>query len=240
MTSSTLLKRGSGNYEALDLYQGSSNNTVSNVSLTSPYDAGIGFYGDQNNVTNVTVNGSYGFYFSNSGFGCYGNSVSNSSTLLNATKSINSTGTAYNNILLNVSFNESKMNWGAGNNNITIEWYARVNVTNSSGSPVSGAYVNLTDVYGSYNMTNVQTDATGLTGWVPVWEWAGNDTVNYTYNNHTADAANSTFWVPVTSSSNITSETTITSDAIIVRDAHAELHAAEQSDAARHLLHHRG
>ena len=167
--------------------------------------------GGQNNLTNMSISSNgYGIFFSTSS----GNMISNS-TIVNASSvNIHSEWDSVNNTALNVSFNRSQVDWAplftfGTTNNLTIAWYARVNVTDGGASPVPGAYVNLTDVYGVYNLTNAQTGSDGLTSWVPVYDWAGNSTINYSYNNHTVYAANSTFWVPVAASSNITGSATL-------------------------------
>jgi hypothetical protein len=98
---------------------------------------------------------------------------------------------AQNNTFLNVSFNKDKVGFGTCTTqcNLTIKWYARVNVTDYTGSALQNAIVNITDFRNNQRMVNNLTAVTGLTNYVIVTEMIMNKTgavvSNYTFNNHT-------------------------------------------------------
>ena len=58
---------------------------------------------------------------------------------------------------------------GTGTRNLTIQWYARVNVTNYTGTLLANAVVNISDVNGLQKLYET-TPSSGLTNWTVVTE----------------------------------------------------------------------
>ncbi len=115
----------------------------------------------------------------------------------------------YDNIFLNMTFNISNVVIGTTDiNNLTIQWYARVNVTNSAGSPLQNAIVNISDILGFSNMTDNLTNPGGLTNYVIVTEMVMNGSTNVSYTNHTINASLANYAINSTSM-NITSSSTV-------------------------------
>jgi len=93
-------------------------------------------------------------------------------------------GNTTNNVFLNTSYaNYSTIYWNAYAN-ASFQWYARANVTDSSGNPISGASVNITNSTSATPMVQTTTDANGLTNWFVLTDFTGNKTANTTYNPH--------------------------------------------------------
>ena len=122
-----------------------------------------------------------------------------------------------NNTFLNPSgFNRSAMTYDTADirNNLTLQWYARVNVTTSSGTPVNGAIVNSTNEQGIWQDFGT-TGADGLTQWFVV-----NDTMfrgdvsNISYALHNISASGS----GILNSSNFTMNLTSTINVILESD----------------------
>ena len=155
-----------------------SSNGVSLISNSS----GNLFYGDNINSSNLSIN-------FNGGAFSVTNNIFTGVQLNNLSSQIYSDSNAYNNILLNSTFNESRITFGAtGTNNITIKWYARVNVTNLNGTPLQGALVNVSDL--NNNLESSQsTDSQGLTSWNSVTDKVKILSGDILYNNHTINVS---------------------------------------------------
>ena len=92
--------------------------------------------------------------------------------------------------LVNVTFNFSSLNISggiysrAGNSFaswVNVSWYVQANVTNSSGA-VANSYVNFTNYAGSSPaITNILTNAQGVTPWELVTQFYGNQSSNQSY-----------------------------------------------------------
>jgi hypothetical protein len=96
--------------------------------------------------------------------------------------------------LLNTTFNRSAVLWDvSANNNLTIDWFVRANVTWSNYTVIPGAYVNITNATSATTnplLSNLVTDSTGVTGWFTVTQFIGNNTVNANYTPHVLTAVN--------------------------------------------------
>jgi parallel beta-helix repeat protein len=166
----------------------SGSNIINNISISN-ITSGAGeclyFSGSNINLTN--------FWLKNCNYGIV-NSLYSSNSLINSTITntttndyygVSSSAFAINNIFLNVTFNKSKMNLGT-KANLTVQWYSRVNVTSSTGSPLP-ALVMVNDSKGNIEF-NGNAGADGLTD-----AFISNDAVlgvgNTTYNNHTINAS---------------------------------------------------
>ncbi|MBI2129961.1 right-handed parallel beta-helix repeat-containing protein [Candidatus Woesearchaeota archaeon] len=103
---------------------------------------------------------------------------------------------------LNNSFNKTAVNvTNSGDySNFTVQWYARANVTNSSGIHMNSSSVTSTDVYSASEWTDTTTN--GLTGWFAVIDYVQNGTTIVDYNLHTA-AASLTSYVANSSTYNV-------------------------------------
>jgi hypothetical protein len=170
-----------------------------------------------NNITTISAQNSYGIWLYVSSYGnIFDSNVLNSAntsvlldgfgigstwnntfrnTFFSNLTSINiySTGNAFNNILLNSTFNESRILFGAtGTNNLTIKWYVRVNVTNSSYSPIPGVLINVSDVYNNLESSQT-TNSQGLTNWSAITDKAKNLSGDTSYNNHIINISKGNF-----------------------------------------------
>jgi hypothetical protein len=105
------------------------------------------------------------------------------------TSDIISHTSAKNNVLLNCSFNESKVGWGTCSPcNLTVKWYARINVTNSIGTPQASDVL----VKDNLSYTVLNTTAS-LTLWFIVSDYItsknGATLTNTTFNNYTINVS---------------------------------------------------
>jgi hypothetical protein len=140
---------------------------------------------DNNFINNNITTASTSVYMNGATTPVYKNLFANSTITNGSALNIYSTQNAQNNTFLNVSLNKSRITFGAsGDNNLTIQWYARVNVTGIGDAPLEDAIVNVSDAYGTAKMSDTQTDANGLTGYIIVTERYMNSTDNYTFNSH--------------------------------------------------------
>jgi hypothetical protein len=92
----------------------------------------------------------------------------------------------YNNIFLNDTLPSFSYDLTTATN-FTIRWYGRINVTNSSGSPLQ-ALINDTDKQGQIAFVG-QANANGLTGWFIVNDTKYASNGNILYNNHLINAS---------------------------------------------------
>ncbi|MBI2130120.1 right-handed parallel beta-helix repeat-containing protein, partial [Candidatus Woesearchaeota archaeon] len=145
-----------------------------------------------NNASNITIiSGS--LEYSRTGLNA---SQSVNVTIVNATFVLNTLWDFYimNNswiTSLNNSFNKTGVNItnSLGDySNFTVMWYARANVTNSTGSAMNAASVTSTDVNSGTDWTDT-TASTGLTGWFATIDYIQNGTVILDYNLHTGTAS---------------------------------------------------
>ncbi|MDO8740029.1 MAG: right-handed parallel beta-helix repeat-containing protein [Candidatus Woesearchaeota archaeon] len=144
-----------------------------------------------NNASNITIIGG-SLEYSRTGINT---SQSVNVTITNATFVLNSLWDFYitNNswvISLNNSFNSTAVNitGSPGDfSNFTVMWYARANVTNSSGIHMNSSSVTSTDVFGAAEWTDTTTN--GLTGWFAVIDYIQNGTAAVSYNLHTGTAS---------------------------------------------------
>ncbi|MFH0972193.1 MAG: right-handed parallel beta-helix repeat-containing protein [Candidatus Micrarchaeota archaeon] len=132
------------------------NSTISNLFLTTTSVSNGNLTKYNNFIGNL-------FYFSPRGFD------------INITNINQST-----NILLNNSFNRSRI--GFSNGNVTIRDYVRIYVRSTAGTAIVNANVNMTNSsFGATNFTNMLTDANGLTDWQEANEFIGNSSSNTSY-----------------------------------------------------------
>ncbi|HLC47894.1 MAG TPA: LamG domain-containing protein, partial [Candidatus Norongarragalinales archaeon] len=97
-----------------------------------------------------------------------------------AEASIYSSDGSINNLFINTSFNRSATGWGSGTNNFTVNWYVLANVTNSSGSGVSGAQLKVyNSTSGTIPMSTNLTNSNGFAGWFTIREYLANGTYSY-------------------------------------------------------------
>jgi len=92
------------------------------------------------------------------------------------------------NYVLNTTFNNSDFTGVSGIVNLTVQWYVRVNVTNTTGSAFSGAVVNATDSSGLL-VFNGTTAANGLTDFFVVTESINSSVANVSFNPHNVSAS---------------------------------------------------
>ncbi|MBI2129691.1 right-handed parallel beta-helix repeat-containing protein, partial [Candidatus Woesearchaeota archaeon] len=121
---------------------------------------------------------------------------------------------------LNNTFNKSAVNitGAAGDfSNFTVMWYARANVTNSSGSAMNAASVTSTDVYSGTEWTDTTTN--GLTGWFAVIDYVQTATSTNSFNMHTG-AASLTGYLPNSTTYNVSIKNiTGTQVDVVLKDA---------------------
>jgi hypothetical protein len=106
-----------------------------------------------------------------------------------------------------MTFDKSQVGFGETNENLTVQWYVRVNVTNTSNAPINIANVNITELQG-VNKMNKNTDADGFTTWNIVTEMVMYNSTHITHNNHTVVVSKAGY-ITNTTSFNITSTTTL-------------------------------
>ena len=98
--------------------------------------------------------------------------------------------------LINTTHSRNANTWGAGTfNNLTVQWYARANVTWANSTPIVGALVNITNATSAvpnYMASNLVAGADGATQWSLVTQFIGNNTVNVTFTPHNFTAYNLT------------------------------------------------
>jgi len=102
----------------------------------------------------------------------------------------------------------SKVAWDNADgdfNNLTIQWYARANVTSGAGSGIDGAEVNITDADGTNRL--LENTSSGLTSWTVITDKVMNHSDNITYNNHSIITTKVNYHTN-TSSRNINATTT--------------------------------
>jgi PGF-pre-PGF domain-containing protein len=158
---------------------------------------------DNNFTSNyVTVSGnstSYGLYLdSSTGPNYFTSDLYNSST----GNDIFTKSTGDINYLRNVTFNLSDIGFDSVTNSdlVSVSWYLKVNVTNSSGTAVSGVTV---DVYNSSGLSvyTGSTDSNGLVSSIVLIDLVRNATLNNIY--HTPHTVN------VTTANGVTNSTTV-------------------------------
>jgi hypothetical protein len=96
--------------------------------------------------------------------------------------------------IVNSSFNTSNVNYST-KGIVNVTFYVRANVTNDTFSPIEYSFVNISN---ATNQTPVQfpnliTGANGLTNWILVTQFIGNNTVNTTYTPHNVTGNSSIF-----------------------------------------------
>jgi len=91
-------------------------------------------------------------------------------------------------IMINTSFNKSKVLILENSNNLTVKYYVRARVIDSTGSGLSGADVNISD-NNTKSLLNATTNVNGYTNWIIVTEYFQNISQNYT-------AGNVTYYTP--------------------------------------------
>jgi len=219
---STLSNLTSSSQASSGIYIQSSNlTTLANSTATASSGSGNAIYVTSSNnltVTNSTASGPTGIYFasshnatiSNSTLSGSGRSVTfdtgsrqdtivNSSIASGSTSAVYSTAGSGNNSIVNTTFDRTKVGWGTGansiNNNLTVKWYVNFSVRDNVGSPVAGAGVNGTPIFGGDALFNGTTDAQGdIWGLTEFTEFIANGSFIYntssqqnytTYNNYT-------------------------------------------------------
>ena len=125
-------------------------------------------------IINTThTNSAHAIYFR----GSDSNNVTNTniSTAGGSSQDVYTRGTNhYTNYLINCTFNQSNVGFESGTTNkITVQWYIRVNITDTSNNPISSANVTV------YNVSNVSvgfntTNSLGLTKWFILTEYTQN------------------------------------------------------------------
>jgi parallel beta-helix repeat protein len=184
---SNIITNENGN-SGIEIDTNSNNNLITNYTTSLNVLQGIYIYANSNSniLSNVTANGNdYGVLFETS----LNNTISNSTITGSTTGDIFSDSNAQNNVLLNVSFDSSRVGWGAigcAPCNLTVKWYGRVNVTNTT-DPLP-ANVNVSDKNGRSAFSNT-AGADGLTSWFVVTDYIATSTSNTTFNNHTINAS---------------------------------------------------
>jgi len=130
-------------------------------------------------------------------FDVTGNNFTNTIMQDLTTTSVYSTGGAYNNILLNSTFNRSKLIFGGAGDNLSIQWYFLVNVTSYNGTVLGGALVKVDDK-NSVNKIFKLTDSNGLIELSTITEQIAAQTpINY--NNHTLNVSKFGYRTNITS-----------------------------------------
>jgi len=168
------------------IYIQNSNSIILNSTGIST--SGGGIYLNSNNIiTNSTFISSSG---PGANFSDASNLFINSSIHSTSGFDIYSFGDAGKNIILNTTFNRSNMGWGTGVNNITVQWYVDVNVTNLTGLAEAGAIVSAIPATGGNAVFNATTGSNGYIATQALAEFFANGSFIY---NGTSDA-NVTFY----------------------------------------------
>ncbi|MBI5159164.1 right-handed parallel beta-helix repeat-containing protein [Candidatus Micrarchaeota archaeon] len=181
---------------------GSFNNSFSfNRIVNNTLDAFYIQSSNGNNFTNESIgdNQRQSFYFANSN----GSHITNSSIsgVPSGNYALNSIEGSNNNIVLNTTFNRTKI-YNDATSNITLQWFVRVHVSRGSASSLEGADVNVSNALGT-RFSSSQTDSSGLTEWFVVNDTTfGFSPVYYNNNSFTANETSAGF---ATRSLNITS-----------------------------------
>ena len=86
------------------------------------------------------------------------------------------------NYFVNNTFDRSRLSYGAGINNLTIQNYLRIQVVDQLFNPIPGALANITNGQfpNATNYTGLVTDSSGLTSFVLVTEFIGSNLGNST------------------------------------------------------------
>jgi len=142
------------------------NNTIHNTSYTHPTSAAVYFAREKviigDNITNYTTAYRLGSDSSNTVF--YNTTITGGD---NATRIDGADNVSF----FNCTFNKSSMNFESGVSDIRVFHPIRINVTNSSYSPLSGTNVNISNSTSVAPMIEDVTDASGLTSWHWVEEY---------------------------------------------------------------------
>ncbi|MEK6918125.1 MAG: S8 family serine peptidase [Nanoarchaeota archaeon] len=189
-----------------------SNNLFSYNNITTSNISSIGIYLNSNSTLNSFYNDRINsqVYSINllGGVDPTRNNTFTNVQIINLSSQIYSDSNAYSNILLNSTFNESRITFGAtGTNNLTIKWYVRVNVSDFNNQSIQGASVNITDVNNILEFSQT-TDLQGLTSWNPVIDKIKRLSGDVLYNNHTINVSK-TGYFPKGLSRNLTNTTQI-------------------------------
>jgi hypothetical protein len=135
--------------------------------------------------TNITAGTSYSTGVSIATDGATSNIKFINSRIIGQT-SISTSSLNYDIYLLNTTVLGTFSPSDSATSNLTVQWYARFNITNSTGTPQSSA-ITVKD-----NLTRQafsgSTDASGLTGW-QIFNDTTYSSVNTKYNNHTINAS---------------------------------------------------
>src|SRR3989338_6113526 len=177
--------------EGIEIAAGSTGNNLTDNLIRNSTSFGA-FVQDNNNIfANNFIRGS-------SKFGVYAQSADNLNFTLNSFE--NNTeydiylnyseyfvmGQNGTNLALNSSFNDSKITL-LDKGNLTVQYYARANVTSSLGAALTGAFVISNDSFRTTEW-NDNTAASGYTGYFAVTDYVKNASHPVYYNNHTATA----------------------------------------------------
>ncbi|MFH1448453.1 MAG: LamG domain-containing protein [Candidatus Micrarchaeota archaeon] len=92
------------------------------------------------------------------------------------------------NIFLNTTGNYSNVTFIA-TSDFLVQWYARVNVTDSGGTGIENVVVDITDINGNFGMQDNLTDSDGLTNYIVVNDTNYTSAGNTSFNNHTINAS---------------------------------------------------
>lgn len=93
---------------------------------------------------------------------------------------------------INSTFNRSKITY-ANAQNLSIKWYMQVNVTNSSGTYLDGARVNITNATSVNPQTINALVTNGFTVWFTLTDFFGNSSENTSYNQYNFSAINTSY-----------------------------------------------
>ncbi len=176
-------------------YIHSNNITTYNWSNSNGDGIRLIYYSQDNIIANNTINTHTDAIELDGTTGIVNNNTFANNTITNqSVDHIQSDNSAYNNYFLNNSFNKSKIIFSGSNadRNLTVQWFVRVNVTNSSGYPIANVTINLSDVNGLTKLFENTTNE-GLTNWTVVTDAHFFPSSMTSFNNHTVNATKSPF-----------------------------------------------
>ena len=117
---------------------------------------------------------------------------------VNIRSELEDTAPAGNNTILNGSFNRSMIEvTTAGENNFTVAWYVKVNVSNITDDAVNAANVNISDIYDTSEVFET-TNTYGILEWRPVVDAVLKPSQEVTYNNHKVEVDKSGYYTNIT------------------------------------------
>jgi parallel beta-helix repeat protein len=178
-------------------FYNTSNNFISGNKVYNNDESGIVLIAAVNNtfIDNLIFNNNYSVYMED-------HSRTNSfinNTLSNATyDDFNLTEDSHA-ILLNTTFNKTRVYYGDTLSVMIVKWYMHVNVSYYNGTPVSSAETWVNDTFGA-NIINGPADSNGWTRWIVVTEYIEWDTDGdkigdrFYFTPHTVTATDGILW----------------------------------------------